>query len=246
MIKSRFVALIATSAILMPTLTACASTGGLSGPPREASMTPQQLAQTATERDVILDTQMHFNDTGMALPPRPMSSTEAVMTAQIEQHCLMLAHDRIRGTAGSIIQKTTLGSVLLGLGTGLGSLFLGLPGAGKMALRYGGYGAASGAASGAFTGAISIEQARSIVNSYCQIMQISNLRATGDRRLKEIIAIPAVGLKGSRLSVDWKTITPSDIQRCLRDAGQDARAIETCRREAMAPNEADVPPPTVP
>lgn len=241
MFTSRFVGTLAIALMLAPTLSACGTTGGLTNSP-EIGMSPQQLAQSKNQRDVILDTQMHFDDNGMALPQRPMSATEALMTAQIEQHCLKLANDRIRGQAGSMIKKVTLGSVLMGLGTFVGSLALPFMPF-KTAERYGLYGAGSGAGSGAFTGSISIEQAHSIVNSYCQIMQVTNLRSVGDRRLKEIIVIPAVGLSGSRLPVDWKAITPTQTQKCLAEAGMNAAAVKQCRDD-MPPD--DVPPPVVP
>ena len=225
MIRSKFVALIATSAMLAPSLTACASTGGLGGPPRELGMSPQQLARTPTQRDVILDTVMEFDENGIAKPQRPLTATQALMAAQIEQHCLALAHERIRGQAGNVIKKATLGGILLSIATAVGSTFLPF----TKPLQYAGYGGASGVGSGAFTGIITIEQARSVANSYCQLMQISLQRqAYGDGRMKNVFVVPILNGSGTRLKVDWEQITPTAKQR---------EAIE---------NEGNAPPPIVP
>lgn len=167
----------------------------------DAPLTPEQVAETEFSRDVILDKQVEFDDNGIMLPPAPMTRTEAIMTAQIEQHCEQLARERIKGKAGDLIKKSALGGIISAVFGGLGSLFFPFAHIGQ----YAGYAGAAGAGSGAFTSTISVSQARSVVNSYCQIMQINNLRTTGDRRVRMIIAIPAINLKGTRLPVDWNT-----------------------------------------
>lgn len=240
MLKSKFAIVLASTAL---TLSACS--GGAVRPnpvgAKIARMDPRALANSSTQDSVILDTRMHFDENMKAVDAgRPMTATEALGTAQIEQHCWQLANDRIKGQAKSMIKKVTVGSVLMGLFTGIGSMAF--PGA--KPLQYGLYGAASGAGSGAFTGSISIEQARSIVVSYCQIAQLTN----GDRRLKDIIAIPAVGLSGSRLPVDWSKTTLNPLQKCLQEAGLNAELVKGCKKEEQdrLADEANAPPPPMP
>lgn len=166
---------------------------------RVLTQTPEEVANSATQDHVMLMKQMHFDGNGRALPAQPLTREEAIMTAQIEQFCTQQAKERIKGKAGSLIKKATLGSILLGIFGGIGSLFFPFAKFGQ----YAGYAGASGFGSGAFTGSITIEQAQSVFTGYCQISQIYNLGRTGDRRLNDIIAAPVVGLKSSRMAVDW-------------------------------------------
>lgn len=243
---SKFVAMLAISTVLMPTLSAC---GGPQNHLRNASelhLTQEQLAQSRRpQRDIIIATAPEFDENGHMLPERLMTRTEAVMSAGIEQRCITIARDRIQGQDRDLIHKATLGSVILGFATGVGSLALGH---GVNALRYGLFGAVQGFGSGAYTGMITVEQARSIAVSYCQIAMMAAVRANGDHRLQGLVGIPVVGMESERPRVNWDARTLSAAQRCLQDAGTNATEVARCQEELARANSNDdgTPPPVVP
>ncbi|MDB5190376.1 MAG: hypothetical protein JWN49_702 [Parcubacteria group bacterium] len=190
-------------------------------------------------KDVVLDVQMQFDEDAHALPSRPMTMTESIMSTQVRQHCLQLVNERIKGAPKSMIKKTVVAGILQGIGSLLGAAFAHFTGVNPA--QYGKVGLGSGAGGGAFAGYMSIEQARSVANSFCQIRQIDGLRINGDRRLQQIIAIPVVGLEGSPLPVDPNARTLTKRQKCVAKAKTPEDAAK-CATEVEAVD-ADYAPP---
>lgn len=241
MVKSKSMTLLVLAAGSM--LVSACNTMENHGPP--VGMSPEQVAQMPTQSDVMLVKQLHFDEDGNPLAVPALTRTEAKMEAGIEKYCWEQVNTRLRGATGQVIKKAAVGGILMGIFTGIGAHFLGLPG--DMVPKYGLFGGASGIGSGAFTGSIMVEQARSVAVSYCQIMLTANLRSTGDYRLKDIVAIPVVGLGSVRPRVNWNAIIPTRQQKCLNEAGMDAQRVKECRDEAIAGSNEPVSPfPTIP
>ena len=187
-------------------------------------------------RDIAFDTQIAFDEDAHMLPRVPMTATQAIMLEQIGRAGHEFAKTRIAGKAGSLIKKTAVAAILQGLGTFAGAAFANITG--LNALSYGKLAMGSGAGGGAFSGYMTIEQAQSYASAAWQIAQIDGLRRNGDPRLKNIIAVPIIGMNGTPMEVDWSKVSLTNRQECLAKASLPGD-IANCDNEKLLPSADD-------